>query len=239
MSGHSKWSQIKHKKGIADKKKAKIFSKISRMISIAAKNGNDPQANPKLRLAIEKARQVNMPKATIERAIKKASNLEKEENLEEINIEGFGPYGVALIIEAITDNKNRTLAEIRNILSKYNGKLASEGSVKWLFDFYGKIVISLENYKFEDLETMAIEFNCEDIKKENKNAVILTKPEDLDEIRKNFENQNIKIESKEFDYIPKNPIKLTDEEKKQLEKLFFELEENDDVQEIYSNVENI
>lgn len=237
MSGHSKWSQIKHKKSITDAKKSKIFSKIARMISIAARTDKNPETNPKLRLAIEKARSFNMPKENIEKAIRKGSGQEKEK-LEELIIEAFGPYGTSLILEIITDNKNRTLSEIRQILSKHNGKLASEGSVKWLFNFYGKIIVPLDVYKFEDLETMAIEFDALDIKKENNNAIILTKPEDFDRIKKNFEQQKVKIESAKLEYIPKNPIKIDETQKEEIEKLFNELDENNDVQEIYSNIEN-
>lgn len=237
MSGHSKWSQIKHKKSITDAKKSKIFSKIARMISIAARTDKNPETNPKLRLAIEKARSFNMPKENIEKAIRKGSGQEKEK-LEELIIEAFGPYETSLILEIITDNKNRTLSEIRQILSKHNGKLASEGSVKWLFNFYGKIIVPLDVYKFEDLETMAIEFDALDIKKENNNAIILTKPEDFDRIKKNFEQQKVKIESAKLEYIPKNPIKIDETQKEEIEKLFNELDENNDVQEIYSNIEN-
>ena len=178
MSGHSHWAGIKHKKGIEDVKRGKIFSRISRLISVAAREkGGDPNANPKLRLAIEKAREANMPNDNIERAIKKGLGELEGAKMEEITYEAYGPAGVALIIECITDNKNRTIAEIKHALSAFNGKLAAIGSVKYMFDFLnGK-------------------------------------------------------------WIPKYPLEITDEKsKKQIEKLFDLLDENDDIQEIYSNL---
>lgn len=178
MSGHSHWSSIKHKKGTADAKRGKLFSKISRLISVAAKEkGGDPNGNPKLRLAIEKAREANMPKDNIERAIKKGTGEIEGVKMEEVIYEAYGPAGIAIIIEGITDNKNRTLSEVKHILSKFNGKLAQVGSVKYMFDF-----------------------------------------------------QN-------GQWIPKYPFELNDEKsKKQIENLFEALDENDDVQEIYSNL---
>jgi len=178
MSGHSKWSSIKHKKAITDAKRGKIFSKISRLISIAAKEkGPNPEDNPKLRVAIEKAREANIPKNNIEKAIKRGSGQSGDAQMEEFAYEAYGPAGIALIIEGITDNKNRATAEIRHILSRFDGKIAQVGSVKYLFD------------------------------------------------------------KKEDEWIPKYPVEITDEKtKKRLEKLFEMLDENDDVQEIYSNL---
>lgn len=177
MSGHSKWSTIKHKKALTDARKGKVFSKIAKMITIAARKGGDPEMNPSLRLAIEKARQTNMPKDNIERAIKKGTGEDKSSQLEEATYEAYGPNGTPIIIETITDNKNRTLSEIKHILNNHNCKLAEAGSVKYMFEKKGE------------------------------------------------------------DWIPKYPIDITDVNiKTQLTKLFEELDEQDDVKEIYSNV---
>lgn len=180
MSGHSKWSNIKYRKELVDKKRGKIFSKISRLISLAAKEkGGDPEANSKLRLAIEKARQVNMPKDNIERAVKKGTGQLEGTKMEEVSYEAYGPSGVALVIEVITDNRNRALSEIKHILGNFGGKMAEAGSVKYLFDKKGA------------------------------------------------------------DWEPKYPLEINDAKtKEQLEKLFEALDDNDDVQEIYSNLKN-
>ena len=178
MSGHSKWSTIKHKKAITDAKRGKAFSKLSRLISVAAKEkGGDPESSPKLRTAIDKAREMNMPKDNIERAIKKGIGQIGGAQIEEITYEAYGPSGIALIIEMITDNRNRTIAEIKHILNKFGGKLAEAGSVKYMFDRKGE------------------------------------------------------------EWLPKYPMEITDEKTQtQLEKLFEALDDNDDVQEIYSNM---
>ena len=238
MSGHSKWAQIKHKKATTDSKKAKIFSKISRIISIAAaEKGTDPQMNAKLRAAIEKAKSVNMPNENIERAIKKGSGEVK--NLTEIIIEAYGPFGIALIIEAVTDNKNRTLQEIKNVLSDHDGKLANEGSVKWLFDFLGHIeIILLQGTQNQELlEAIAIENDAIDIKTEDNKVVILTAPDKLYQTKIAIEQKNISINNSYLDYVPKNYIDISNtEQREKIDKLFDALDDNDDVQEIYSNV---
>lgn len=239
MSGHSKWAQIKHKKAITDAKKAKIFSKISRIISIAAaEKGPDPQMNAKLRTAIEKAKAANMPNDNIERAIKKGSGEGK--NLSEVTIEAYGPFGTALIIEAITDNKNRTMQEVKSILSDYDGKIANEGSVRWLFDFLGCIDIPLsENIqKQESIEAIAIENDAVDIKTEDDKIVIFTAPDKLHQTKIALEKGNASISEAFLDYVPKNYIEITEgEQRDKIEKLYDALDENDDVQEIYSNIE--
>lgn len=238
MSGHSKWAQIKHKKANTDAKKAKIFSKISRIISIAAaEKGTDPQINAKLRAAIEKAKSANMPNDNIERAIKKGSSEGK--NLSEITVEAYGPFGIAIIIETVTDNKNRTLQEIKNILSDHDGKLANEGSVKWLFDFLGRIEIPLsENKQKQELiENIAIKNDAIDIKTEDDEIIIFTSPDKLHQTKISLEQNNISANNAFLDYTPKNYIEITnDEQKEKIEKLYDALDDNDDVQEIYSNV---
>lgn len=234
MSGHSKWSQIKHKKAITDAKKAKIFSKISRLLTIATKEkGMDPATNANLRSIIEKARAVNMPNDNIERAIKKA--ISDDKILEEITIEAYGSAGVALIIEAITDNKNRTLQETRKILTKYNGKLANEGSVKWLFNYVGIIEISNTQNK-EQVENIAIENDAIDIKEIGDKIFIYTSPDKLHQTKNGFEKSGVAVIDAYLDYIPKNYVELDASAMEQIEKLYEELDDNDDVQEIYSNI---
>lgn len=235
MSGHSKWSQIKHKKAITDAKKAKIFSKISRLLTIAAKEkGADPATNAQLRTVIEKAKTVNMPNDNIERAIKKATSDDKI--LEEITVEAYGPAGIALIIEAITDNKNRTLQETRKILTKYNGKLANEGSVRWLFDYVGAIEISNTQNK-EQVENIAIENDAIDIKEMGDKILIYTAPDKLHQIKNEFEKSGIAVADAYLDYIPKNYVELDASTMGQIEKMYEELDDNDDIQEIYSNIQ--
>lgn len=234
MSGHSKWAQIKHKKAITDAKKAKIFSKISRLLTIAAKEkGPDPSANAKLRTVIEKAKAANMPNDNIDRAIKKATSDDKI--LEEITIEAYGPSGIALIIEAITDNKNRTNQETRKILTKYNGKLANEGSVRWLFDYVGAIEI-LNTQNREQAENIAIENDAIDIKEAGDKILIYTAPDKLHQTKNEFEKNGVAIADAYLDYVPKNYVELDASAMEQIEKLYEELDDNDDIQEIYSNI---
>ena len=233
MSGHSHWASIKHKKGAADEKRGKVFSKISRMISVAAKQGGgDPEANSKLRLAVEQAKQANMPKDNIERAIKKGTGELEGEKLEQVVFEAYGPENTAIIIEGITDNKNRTLSEIKQILNQNKGKLANEGSVKWLFERKGSIIINKENK--EELELIVIEAGAEDINEHDEFLEIYTKPEDLEKVKKNLEEKGIKPESVSLDWVAKENIEV--KEKEACEKLFEALDDNDAVQNIYSNL---
>ncbi len=239
MSGHSKWANIKNRKEAMDKKKGNIFSKMAKIIEVAARKGGDPIMNPSLRLVIDKARSVNMPNDNIERAIKKGAGEDKSVQLEELVYEAYGPKGTQLIIELITDNKNRTLAEIRHILSQYNGRLAEGGSVKWNFNHLGTISARcpVSSVKKEDLELMAIDAGAENIKWRDDHLEIYTKPENLEAIKEKIKNNNLEIEDSGLEWIPKNEIEIKDEQaKKQLEQLFEALDDNEDVNEIYSNV---
>jgi len=229
MSGHSHAKTVARTKNAEDAKRSKTFSKMARFIILAAKEGADPDSNYKLRMAIDQAKQVNMPKENIERAIKKGSGELAGENLEEVSFEALGPAGIALIIEGITDNKNRTLQEIKQILNQHNGKIAGEGSVKWMFERKGCIVTE----KKEEIELAAIEAGAEDIKEKEDCLEIYTKPEDLDRVKTNLEKENIKIESAELEWVPKEEI---EGDKEKAEKLFEQLDENDAVQNIYSNL---
>ncbi len=243
MSGHSHFSSIKHKKAITDAKRGKIFSKLARQISIAAKEkGGNPETNPALRLAIERAKSFNLPKENIERAIKKGIGKTEEAKLEKVIYEAYGPGGIAIIIEGITDNTNRTLNEIKQILNQNNGKLAGEGSVKWLFERKGIITIDpghqAPNIKTkEEIELLAIEAGAEDIYPSNHYLDIYTKPEKTEEVKKILEEKGIKIESATLGWKTKNLIQVNEKDKQNAQKLFEELDENDAVQEIYSNIQ--
>jgi len=236
MSGHSHWHSIKHQKAIADKKRGKIFSKIVREISVAAKErGGDPDTNPSLRIVIEKAKKFNMPKDTIERAIKKGTGEIEGESLSPCLFEAYGPGNIALIIEGITDNINRTSNEIKQILSQNNGKLADEGSVKWMFDRKGIIIIEEEKDK-EKLELKIIESGAENFKWIEDVLEIYTKVEDLDKVKESLEKQEVEIGSSSIGWLPKEEIDVSEKDKETCEKLFNSLDENDDIQEIYSNL---
>jgi len=240
MSGHSHWAGIKHKKGLADAKRGMAFSKLARMISIAAKDGKDPTMNSKLRITIEKAREINMPTDNIERSIKKGAGELEGVKLEEFIFEAFGPGKIAIIIEGITDNKNRTLNEIKKILGQSGGKLAATGSVQWLFNRKGVVTISLitnqEGFNKENLELIAIEAGAEDIFWHEELLDVYTKIEDLEEVKKKIEAQGIKIETASLDWVPKEMIDINEKDKIVCQKIFEALDENEDVQEIYSNL---
>lgn len=239
MSGHSKWSQIKYKKSITDVKKGKIFSKLSREISVAAREkGGDPETNPKLRLVIEKAKEFNIPKENIERAIKRGAGELEGTTLEEVIYEAYGPGGIAIIIEGITDNKNRTLSEIKNILSIHNGKLAGGGSVSYLFEKRGVLIINNEQKTTnrDELELSVIEAGAEDLKWRNDILEVYTKLEDFEKIKKSLQEKNIIIESSSIDWVAKVEIEIDNSKiKEQLTKLFDALDEQEDTNEIYSN----
>jgi YebC/PmpR family DNA-binding regulatory protein len=241
MSGHSKWSQIKHKKAVTDVKKGKIFSKLARMISVAAREGSgDPNINYKLRMIIDKAKAVNMPSDNVDRAIKKGTGALEGVKMEEFTYEAYGPGGIALIIEGITDNKNRTLSEIKHLLSSQGGKFAETGSVSFLFQKKGVIIINNEEKADkESLELKAIDAGAEDLKWRDENILeINTRPEDLEKIKTILkqEQADIVIESSSLDWVPITEISVEDEKiKKQIEKLMETLDECDDVNEIYSN----
>jgi YebC/PmpR family DNA-binding regulatory protein len=236
MSGHSKWSKVKHQKAVTDVQKGKIFSKMAKIIAVAAKDGGDPEMNPKLRMAVEKARSVNMPRENIERAIKKGTGELKGGKIEEIVYEAYGPAGIAVIIEVITDNKNRTLSEIKNILGKFSGRLGESGSVQWMFEKRGVLELEIKGDQ-DELELKTIDSGAEEIKKRGNILEVQTKPAELNTVKNNLEEKGIKVESASLDWVPKIPIKLEDEKvKEQTEKFFEALDEQDDIQEIYSNL---
>jgi len=243
MSGHSHARTIKHQKAITDKKRGQVFSKMTRLISVAVKEGGaNPKTNSKLRLAIEMAKSFNMPKDNIDRAIKRGTGEIAAEKLEEVLFEAYGPGGIAIIIEGITDNKNRALGEIKQILNQNNGKLVGEGAVKWMFEKKGCITLRITNqYEYinkEDLEMLAIEAGAEDIYWHNEVLDVHTKIEGLERVKKSLEEKNIRVDSVSLDWVPKEEIMVDGKTKQACQKLFEALDENEAVQEIYSNLKS-
>lgn len=236
MSGHSHAKTVMATKMANAAKKGKIFSKMGRLITIAAKDGGDPATNSKLKAAIDQAKSFDMPKENIERAIKKGTGELAGEKLEEVLFEGFGPGGIAMMIEGITDNLNRTLTEVKVIMNQNNGKMAGEGAVKWMFERKGVIIVNPQNK--EELEMAAIEAGADDIKSYEEQIEIYTKPEDLDAVKKALEAKGVKIESASLGWVAKEETELAEKEKEQAEKLFEALDENDAVNNIYSNLKN-
>jgi YebC/PmpR family DNA-binding regulatory protein len=241
MSGHSHAKKIKHEKEATDQKRGQMFSKIARMISVAIKEGGpNPETNQKLSVAMETAKKWNLPKENVERAIKRATGQEAtEEKLEEVSFEAFGPGGVAIIIEGITDNKNRTLGEIKQILNQNGGKLVGEGAVRWLFEKRGVISTDLTSQSDiktkEELELPAIESGAEDLRWYDQELEVYVKSENLEKVRKEMEAKKIKVDSFSLDWVAKETVGLDEKQKEACQKLFDALDENDAVQEIYTN----
>ena len=244
MSGHSHFATIKRKKEVEDQKRGKTFSKLARIISIVAKEGSDPDMNPKLRQALDEAKKFNMPKDNIERAIKKGTGELGGETLEEVLYEALGPGGISVILEGITDNKNRTLLDVKQILQKNNCKLADEGSVKWAFEHKGIALIVLQEQTHgkskDDIEMAAIDAGAEDVRvyQEPEGDVIevVTSIESLEKTKETLEKQGIKIESSTLGWLAKEEMDVSQQDKEKCEKLFEELDDNDAIQEIYSNL---
>lgn len=237
MSGHSKWSQIKYKKAIEDAKRAKIFSKISRLITLAAREkGGDPEKNSDLKSAIEKAKAFNMPQDSIERAIKRGTGEIEGGKLESFLIEALGPGNVSILIQVVTDNKNRSLAEIRKIIEDNGGKMVS-GSVIWKFKKMGKIVGRLKNReRREEVELLAIESGAEDIREKGENTIeIYTLPENANQLKEKLANV-LNVEEMAIEFVPKEEISLSKEILDKVNNLFEKLDDHDDVQEIYSDL---
>jgi YebC/PmpR family DNA-binding regulatory protein len=238
MSGHSKWSSIKHKKGAADAKRGKLFSKLSRALIVAAREGGpDSAANLALANAIEKARSYSMPKDTIERAIARGSGADADADaFEQVIYEGYGPNGVAVIVEALTDNRNRTAADVRAAFTKHDGNLGGSGAVAWLFERRGVILVESDGVDEDELTLAAAEGGAEDVERDGSSFRITSAPEDLTAVRVAIEGAGIAVDSAELTMVPKTTVNLEDEgaAKKTL-RLIDALEENDDVQEVYAN----
>ena len=238
MSGHSKWSQIKRQKGVADAKRGQLFTKLAREISVAVRQGGaDTQANFKLRLIMQKARDNNMPLENIDRAIKRASGGTDGAALSEVTYEGYGPGGSAILAQALTDNKNRTLSEVRNILGRGGGNLGESGSVTWLFDSRGVIIADATKVNAEEVALFAIDAGAEDVKIEGTTLEVHTKPQDLEVVRKALELKRVPISSSELSMVPKTMVKLDEKSALQALKLLDKLEELDEVQHVYTNAD--
>jgi YebC/PmpR family DNA-binding regulatory protein len=239
MAGHSKWAKVKHFKGAIDAKRAKIFSKLSREITIAAKiGGGDPDMNPRLRMVLLKCRTANMPRENIERAIKKGTGGGEGANFEELTYEVYGPQGVALLVEVSTDNRNRTASDIRSIVTKSGGSIATPGSVSRLFQRKGQIIVSREAADEDQLMELALEAGAEDFKAEPQGYEILTEPANFEAVHKQIEAQGIKYEAAEITSLPTLLAPPADEAgMAAVNKLIETLEEHDDVKEVFSNAD--
>jgi len=238
VAGHSKWKQIKHKKAITDSKRAASWTKIIREITVAAKaGGGDPTGNPRLRLAMDNARAANMPNDNIERAIKKGTGELEGVSYEEITYEAYGPAGVAIMIDALTDNANRTVADIRRWLSRNGGNLGTTGSVAWMFDRRGEITIDGERYDEDTVMEAALDAGAIDVQGEDGAFTVLTEPTDFSAVQDGLRSKGIEWEEAELSMVPKNTVSVTGADAEQLVKLLELLEELDDVQKVYTNAD--
>jgi YebC/PmpR family DNA-binding regulatory protein len=238
MSGHSKWSTIKRQKGVADARRGQLFTKLAREIQLAARaGGGDPAVNFRLRLAIDRAKQANMPKDNIQRAVQRGTGELKGEAIEEMNYEGYGPQGTALIVEVLTDNRNRTVSDVRRVFSQHGGNLGETGCVAWLFDRKGYISIAPQDGDAEELALIAIDAGADDVKVDEDLVEVFTRMEDLQTVRDGLEEANISFSTAELSWIPKSMVALDKKVTIQNMRLIDALEELDDVSQVYSNLE--
>ena len=238
MSGHSRWAQIKRQKGVADARRGQLFTKLAReIIVVVREGGSNPEANFRLRLAIQKARDNNMPLDNIERAIKRGSGETEGASLVEMVLEGYGASGAAILVQALSDNRNRTLQEVRNIFSRHGGSLGESGCVAWLFDSRGLITVKTNNLDAEELALDAIDAGAEDVKIEEGYLEIYTKPEELETVRETLAQKNLPIASAELAMVPKTIVELEEKAALQTLKLLDKLEELDEVQHVSSNAD--
>jgi YebC/PmpR family DNA-binding regulatory protein len=236
MSGHSKWATIKHKKSALDAKRGKMFSKLAKEMTVAAKSGGgDLDTNPRLRVVVNKARAVNMPADNIDRAIKKGTGELPGVSYEEVAYEGYGPRGVAIIVETLTDNKNRTTADIRNIFSKKGGNLAGTNSVSWMFAKKGFILVKAQGVDEDRMMSVVLDAGAEDMKLDSGTYEIVTSPGDIDKVKDAIIKSGIAVESAEITMIPSSTVKLAGEDAKGILELVDALEDYDDVQNVYAN----
>ena len=236
MSGHSKWSTIKRKKGAEDAKRGKVFTRLGRDITVAARHGGDPTANPTLRMAIDRARAANMPKDNIERAIKKGTGELGGGDLEEVTYEAYAPHGVPLLIRCLTDNRNRTLADIRRVLNRQGGNMAEAGAVSWMFATKGYIAIERADQDPDEVFMLAVEAGADDVEISDSWFEIYTPPDELHAISTALTESGLTITEAELSEIPKNEIELGSKETVQLMGMIEALEELDDVQQVYSGL---
>jgi len=238
MSGHSKWSTIKRKKGAADAKRGKMFTKLIKEITISAREGGgDPGANPRLRLAIDNAKAANMPADNIERAIKKATGELEGVTYHELMYEGYGPGGVAMLIEVATDNKNRSVAEVRHLFSKYNGSLGENGSVAWMFDRKGIITFPIQNKTEDEIMDIVLEAGAEDLQTEEDYFEVQTDLESFEPVRKALVAADMQIENASLQWIAKNTVDVGGDDAEKVMKIIEAMEDSEDVQNVYSNAD--
>ena len=236
MSGHSKWASIKHKKAATDSKRGKVFTKLIREITMSARQGGGSiETNPRLRLAIQKAKDANMPANNIDRALKKGTGELEGVTLEEITYEGYAPGGVALLVYVLTDNRNRTTSEIRNIFSKVGGSMASQGAVSWIFEKKGYIVVNKDVITEDKLMSIVLEAGAEDMQTEESSYAVTTQVQDFENIKKVLDDKQVKCDVAELSMIPKNNVKVTGDVAKKVLNLIETLEDHDDVQNVYAN----
>lgn len=235
MSGHSKWSSIKRAKGATDAKRGALFTKLGREIAVSARDGADPMSNSRLRLAISRARDANMPMDTIERAIKRGAGAGEGSNYQEISYEGYGPAGAAVLVDALTDNRNRAAAEVRAVFNRNGGNLGESGSVRWLFDSKGVIVADPGTIDADELALLAIDAGADDVQQVDEVLEIYTETQQLEAVRQALEAAGIQIVSSESSMIPQTNVELVGKDAEQMMRLLDRLEELDDVQRVYSN----
>ncbi|ABW66181.1 YebC/PmpR family DNA-binding transcriptional regulator [Desulfosudis oleivorans] len=236
MSGHNKWSSIKHKKGAADAKRGKVFTKLIKEITLAARTGGgDPDGNPRLRTAIAAAKDENMPKDNIERAIKKGTGDLEGVNYEENTYEGYGPGGAAVLVESLTDNKNRAVSEIRHIFSKHNGNMGENGCVAWMFDKKGYIEVEKSAAEEDHLMEVAIEAGAEDVRESDDTFEVITEVEDLETVRQALDGASIQYAFAEITMLPQTMVDLDDKTSEQMIRLLDALDDCEDVQKVYTN----
>jgi YebC/PmpR family DNA-binding regulatory protein len=238
LSGHSKWSTIKRKKGAADAKRGQVFTKLGKEIALAAREGGpDPDANFRLRLVMDKAKAANMPKDNIERAIRRGAGLEKGDALEEVTYEGYGPHGVAFLVEVVTDNRNRSVADIRRWFNKLGGSMAEAGSVAWQFESKGYLALERDDLNAEEVFEVAVEWGADDVVIGDDLIEIYTEPDDFHTVREALEKRGMALDTAELTMVPKTTITLDEKQAFQNMNLISSLEDLDDVQQVYTNLD--
>jgi YebC/PmpR family DNA-binding regulatory protein len=235
MGGHSHWATTKRHKAAQDAKRGKVFTRIIRELTIAARQGGDPDGNPRLRMAILKAKEANMPGDTLKKAIQRGTGELPGVTYEEISLEAYGPGGTAMLLEVTTDNRNRTVAEIRNLLTKHNGTMAEAGSVAWQFHKKGLLVVEHGKVEEDRLLSLALDAGAEDVKADEKTFEVITAPHDFEQVKKALADANIETSLAEVTYVPQNYVKLEEKNAEQMLKLMEVLDDHDDVQKVHAN----
>ncbi len=236
MAGHSKWANIKHRKAAVDAKRGKVFTKLIRELTVAAKHGGgDLDSNPRLRTAINTAKGANMPNDTIDRAIKRGTGEIGGDEFHELSYEGYGPGGSAVLVRTLTDNKNRTVSDIRRIFTKHGGNLGENGCVAWMFDMKGRIAFEKDTVDEEQVFDLVLDAGADDVVTEDSELVVVTPPEEIEAVKAVLDEAGLKYESAEVTMIPQNSVKIEGKEAEHMIRLMEALEESDDVQNVYSN----